>query len=143
MVTIPLVLTKPTSESYGHYQNFKYRIVKSGRYIQLVEYCHDTEIVVGQVSGWRGQLFSELVQMYEGKNEREKGYRLFLALALLKRIKDRKKLGIFARAIVNITLEETIFWVWQYHSYGTIALTAFKCIHINHNQNRPGSIQWR
>lgn len=115
----------------GLYRNFKYRIVETPRYVKLLECFLGSETVIGQVSGWKKVLFSEIARLFEEKDEREKGYRLFLALNVLRSIDDRRKIGPFLKTMNKITLEETIFWVWQYHSYGRAAINALKCIHVN------------
>jgi len=119
------------SHSSAPYRNFRYRIVETPRYAKLLECFLGTEAVIGQVCGWRMRILKEIARWLEGKDERERGYRLFLALNLLKRIDDTRKVGAFLRAMNEITLEEAIFWVWQYHSYGTAALNAFNCVHMN------------
>ena len=122
---------KDGNDSSVLYRNFKYHIVETHHYARLMECFLGTETVIGQVGGWRRQLLTEISKLWENRDERERGYRLFLALNLLKRINNTRKAGIFLRAINEITLEEVIFWVWQYHSYGTPALNAFNCIHMN------------
>jgi len=99
-----------------------------------------TETVIGQVGGWRRKKLTEIARLLDGKDERERGYRLFLALNLLKRIDNTRKVGAFWRAMNEITLEEAIFWVWQYHSYGKVALNAFNCIHINSRRKGPKGV---
>lgn len=115
----------------GPYRNFKYSIVETPQRVKLLESFLGTETVMGQVSGWKRSLFIEIARFFQDKDEREKGYRLFLALNVLRCIDDRRKMGSFLKAMYEITLEETIFWVWQYHSYGKAAINALKCIHIN------------
>jgi hypothetical protein len=122
---------RDNGHSSAPYRNFRYRIVETPRYAKLLECFLGTETVIGQVGGWRIRILREIARGLEGKDERERGYRLFLALNLLKSIDDTRKVGIFWRAMNEITLEETIFWVWQYHSYGKAALNAFNCIHMN------------
>jgi hypothetical protein len=115
----------------GPYRNFKYRIVETPRSVKLLESFLGTETVMGQVSGWKRSLFVEIARFLQDKDERERGYRLFLALKVLRCIDDRRKMSSFLKAMNEITLEEAIFWVWQYHSYGKAALNAFNCIHMN------------
>jgi len=115
----------------GPYRNFKYRIVETSRRVKLLESFLGTETVMGQVSGWKRSLFTEIARVFQDKDERERGYRLFLALNVLRCIDNRRKASSFLKAMNEMTLEETIFWVWQYHSYGRAAINALKCIHIN------------
>ena len=128
------------SESAAPYRNFKYRIIETPRYTRLLECFLGTETVIGQVGGWRRKKLTEIARLLDGKDERERGYRLFLALNLLKRIDNTRKVGAFWRAMNEITLEEAIFWVWQYHSYGKVALNAFNCIHINSRRKGPKGV---
>jgi hypothetical protein len=115
----------------GPYRNFKYRIVETPWRVKLLESFLGTETVMGQVSGWKRSLFTEVARVFQEKDERERGYRLFLALNVLRCIDDRRKMSSFLKAMNEMTLEETIFWVWQYHSYGRAAINALKCIHLN------------
>jgi len=68
---------------------------------------------------------------FSGKDERERGYRLFLAIKVLNKINDPHKANRYLQVMKELTLEESVFWVWQYHSYHSKAVNAFNCIHLN------------
>jgi len=40
------------------------------------------------------------------------------------------KINKYLQVMKELTLEESIFWVWQYHSYGIKAINALKYIHF-------------
>ena len=118
-------------QSTAVYDNFKYKIVETPKTLRLVETFLGDEVVVGEVRGWKISLLRHLDDWLYDKDERERGYRLFLAVKILNKIRKLKKTSIYMRVMKGLTLEETIFWVWQYHSYNSKAISAFKCIHLN------------
>lgn len=105
-------------------------IIKKGQTVSLSESFQGHEVIVGKVFGWRANVFEEFAESLANRDEREKGYRLFLTLQVLKTLRVRRKTNHFLRAVTELSLEEVIFWVWQFHSYGKLALNAFKCIHL-------------
>ena len=120
-----------TVPSTAVYDNFKYRLKITPKTIRLVELFLGNEAVVGEVRGWKTHLFRYVNDWFKEKDERERGYRLFLAVKVLNKIREPKKTSTYLQAMKELTLEEVIFWVWQYHSYNSRAIYAFKCIHLN------------
>lgn len=116
------------------YDNFKYKIYETPKTLRLVESFLGTEEVIGEVRFWKKTLIKEINKLFKNKSNREYGYRLFLAIKILNKIRHPEKAQLYLESMKNITLEETIFWVWQYHSYQDKAVTAFKAIHINQKE---------
>ena len=117
-------------QSTAVYDNFRYRLERTPKTIRLVEMFLGNEAVVGEVRGWKTHLFRHVNDWFKEKDERERGYRLFLAVKVLNKIREPRKTSAYLRAMKGLTLEEAIFWVWQYHSYNRKAITAFNCIHL-------------
>ncbi len=95
----------------------------------LIESFLGKESIVGTVEGWRMNALLEVDRHFSESDNRERGYRLFLAVKLLQTVKEPKAWAA-VEVLKGLTLEETIFWVWQYHSYGNRALGALKHIHL-------------
>lgn len=131
-----VTVERPYTESHTTYQNFRYLVRKRGQSISLSESFQGHEVMVGKVFGWRAKTFNELSEFLSNRDERERGYRLFLALQVLKGLKKRRKVNHFLVAVTQLSLEEVIFWVWQFHSYGKPAINAFNCIHMKSNNTR-------
>lgn len=129
-----VTIERPISQPHTTYQNFRYIVIKKGQTVSLSESFQGHEIIVGKVFGWRAKVFDEFAESLSNRDEREKGYRLFLTLQVLKTLRAKRKTNHFLRAVTELSLEEVIFWVWQFHSYGKLALNAFNCIHMNKNQ---------
>lgn len=119
------------NQSLSLYQNFKYQINETPSSLQLVESYVGQKKKVGSVRNWKRALFRKIVDCPAECDDREKGYRLFLAIKILNQMRNTRKASMFLAAMNSLTLEETIFWVWQYHSHGRVAINAFNCIHIN------------
>jgi len=124
------ILKKPVISNTTLYDNFRYSLIETPKSLKLVESYIGNEANIGQVRAWKRLMLSEIDRFFGGKDERERGYRLFLAVKALNRLKDATKASMFMRVMRELTLEETIFWVWQYHSYGNRAINAFNCIHL-------------
>ena len=120
----------PVNSSTVLYDNFRYSLRETPKSLKLVENFIGNEATIGQVRAWKRHILSEIDRWFIGKDERERGYRLFLAVKALNRLKDATKASVFVRVMRELTLEETIFWVWQYHSHGNKAINAFNCIHL-------------
>ena len=127
--TIPS--SRRTIQSTAVYDNFRYRLENTPQTIRLVEMFLGNEAVVGEVRGWKTHLLRHVDDCFKDKDERERGYRLFLAVKVLNKIREPRKTSAYLKAMKELTLEETIFWVWQHHSYNGRAINAFKCIHLN------------
>jgi len=124
------IVKKPVMSSTILYDNFRYSLVETPKSLKLVESYIGNEAEIGQVRAWKRHMLSEIDRFFRGKDERERGYRLFLAVKALNRLKDATKASMFMRVMRELTLEEAIFWVWQYHSHGNKAINAFNCIHL-------------
>lgn len=124
-------LSRRTIQSTAVYDNFRYRLEKTPKTIRLVEIFLGNEAAVGEVRGWKTHLLRHVDDWFKDKDERERGYRLFLAVKVLNKIHRPTKTSTYLQAMKALTLEEAIFWVWQYHSYNSKAINAFQCIHIN------------
>ena len=112
------------------YNNFKYRLDETPKTLRLVEVFLGDEAVIGKVLGWKRNLLRTVDTWFSDKDERERGYRLFLAIKVLNKLNKPYKTSRYIHVMKEITLEESIFWVWQYHSYNIKAVNAFKCIHL-------------
>ena len=121
----------PGSRSRLLYDNFRYSVkFNSNKNVAvLVESFTGQEHIVGRVGGWRAAALAELDRYFADRDGRERGYRLFLAVKLLPTVEPSKGYRALS-ALKALTLEETIFWVWQYHSYGNSAIGALKHIHM-------------
>ena len=124
------ILKRPVIPSTTLYDNFRYSLIETPKSLKLVESYIGNEANIGQVRAWKRHMLSEIDRFFVGKDERERGYRLFLAVKALNRLRDATKASMFMRVMRELTLEETIFWVWQYHSHGNKAINAFNCIHL-------------
>ena len=113
------------------YENFNYKLVDTPKSVKLVEVFIGNEIVIGQVRSWKVFVLKNISNFYMDKDEREKGYRLFLVIKALNSLRNGAKVPRFIKIMKEITLEETIFWVWQYHSHGRRAINAFNSIHMS------------
>jgi hypothetical protein len=122
--------------SVSLYNNFKYTLVETPYCLKLNESFIGKGTTIGCVKTWKKKLISRLAQSFDVCDEKEKGYRLFLAFKLLNEIKSPRKADYFLITMKKLTYEETVFWVWQYHSYGKNAISALKCIHINFKGKR-------
>lgn len=112
------------------YENFNYKLVETPKSVKLVEVFIGKETVIGQVRSWKVFVLNNISEFFKDRDEREKGYRLFLVIKALNSLRDGAKVPRFVKVMKEITLEETIFWVWQYHSHGRRAINAFNCIHM-------------
>lgn len=112
------------------YNNFKYIVEETPKTLRLVEIFLGDQIIIGNVRGWKCALLRSISNWYLDKDERERGYRLFLAIKILNKLNEPSKTNRFLQVMKELTLEETIFWVWQYHSYQNKAVNAFKHIHM-------------
>ncbi|RWX74208.1 MAG: hypothetical protein Metus_0233 [Candidatus Methanosuratincola subterraneus] len=126
-----MLAPKPGAEIRLLYDNFRYtvKIDRARKRAVLVESFMGQDNAIGRVGGWRAMALAELDRHFSGRDNRERGYRLFLAAKLLPEVgasRACKALSVLKR----LTLEETIFWVWQYHSYGARAIGALKHIHM-------------
>jgi len=126
------ILKRSVISSTTLYDNFRYSLIETPKSLKLVESYIGNEATIGQVRAWKRHILSEMDRCFGGKDERERGYRLFLTVKALNRLKDTTKAPIFMRVMRELTIEEAIFWVWQYHSHGNKAINAFNCIHIAH-----------
>lgn len=114
------------------YDNLRYEVRsfgKDGKKVALIERFLGEERVVGAVGSWRMAALQELDRHFSDRDGRERGFRLFLAAKMLTTVEARRGHKAF-EALKRLTLEETIFWVWQYHSYGERAIGAMKHIHL-------------
>ena len=125
------ILKRPVIPSTALYDNFRYRLIETPKTLKLIESFIGNEAEIGRVGAWRRHMLAEIDRWFIGKDERERGYRLFLTVKTLNRLKDTAKAPIFMRVMRELTLEEAIFWVWQYHSHGNKAINAFNCIHLS------------
>jgi len=125
------ILKRRVASSSILYDNFRYSLIETPKSLKLVESYIGNEAKIGQVRTWKRHMLSEIDRCFAGKDERERGYRLFLAVKALNRLKDATKVSMFMRVMRELTLEEAIFWVWQYHSHGNKAINAFNCIHLS------------
>lgn len=125
-----LVYNRSLRESTQLYENFKYKLVETPKTIKLIEVFIGNEAEIGQVRSWKTYVLKNINKTFEDKDERERGYRLFLVVKALNRLKNGPKVPRFIKVMRELTLEETIFWVWQYHSHGKKAINAFNCIHL-------------
>ncbi len=112
------------------YENFNYKLVDTPKSVKLVEVFIGKETVIGQVRSWKVYVLKNIADYYSDKDEREKGYRLFLTIKALNGLRNGAKVPRFVEVMKRLTLEETIFWVWQYHGHGRRAINAFNCIHM-------------
>lgn len=113
------------------YNNFTYELDKTPKTLRLTEMFLGNKTTIGEVRSWKRPLLQELAFEFKEKDERELGYRLFLAIKVLNKVRQTRKSTAFLNVMKELTLEETVFWVWQYHSYRGRAINAFKCIHLN------------
>lgn len=113
------------------YDNFRYRLEETPKTLRLVEIFLGNEVIVGEVRRWKRPPLQLVGEWLKEKDERERGYRLFLAVKVLNKIHKPRKVDAYVRVMKELTLEEAIFWVWQYHTYNGKAVNAFKCIHLN------------
>lgn len=125
------ILKRPMISSTALYDNFRYSIIETPKSLKLIENFIGNEAEIGQVRSWKRHMLAEIDRCFEGKDERERGYRLFFTVKALNRLKDAAKAPTFMRVMRELTLEEVIFWVWQYHSHGNKAINAFNCIHLS------------
>jgi len=125
-----LVKNRGLRESTQLYENFKYKLVETPKTIKLIEIFIGNEAEIGQVRSWKTYVLKNISKTFEDKDERERGYRLFLVVKALNRLKNGPKVPRFIKVMRELSLEETIFWVWQYHSHGKKAINAFNCIHL-------------
>ena len=125
-----LVKNRGLRESTQLYENFKYKLVETPKTIKLIEIFIGNEAEIGRCGSWKTYVLKNISKTFEDKDEREKGYRLFLTIKALNRLRNGSKVPLFLKVMREITLEETIFWVWQYHSHGKKAISAFNCIHM-------------
>jgi len=112
------------------YENFNYKLVETPKSVKLVEVFIGKETTIGQVRSWKVFVLKNISEFFKDRDEREKGYRLFLVIKALNSLRDGAKVPRFVKVMKEITLEETIFWVWQYHSHGRRAINAFNSIHM-------------
>jgi hypothetical protein len=115
------------------YDNSTYHIFDTPHTTRLIETFIGEERRVGEVRGWRRNLLNLVDKHYQKQDNRERGYRLYLATKVLNGLRLPGKSTRYLELMKQLTLEEVIFWVWQYNSYGKKAITAFKTIHI-HNR---------
>ena len=112
------------------YANFKYKVKVSNKSVQLFEVFLGNEILIGRVYGWKSTLFKQVISWYTNINEREKGYRFYLAIKLLNTMNKKSSVYHYLKIMKEITLEEVIFWVWQYSIYNKKSLKGFMRIHM-------------
>ena len=112
------------------YENFNYKLVETPKSVKLVEVFIGKETVIGQVRSWKVFVLNNISEFFKDRDEREKGYRFFLVIKALNGLRNGAKVPRFIKVMKEITLEETIYWVWQYHSHGRRAINAFNCIHM-------------
>ncbi len=124
-------LSGKTVTSTAIYNNFKYKLEETTKTLRLVEVFLGDEAVIGEVRGWKRNIIRIINKWFNDKDERERGYRLFLAIKVLNKINESHKTNKYLQVMKELTLEESIFWVWQYHSYNDKAVNAFRCIHMN------------
>lgn len=127
---VEIVKNRGLRESAQLYENFKYKLVETPKTIKLIEIFIGNESEIGQVRSWKTYVLKNISKTFEDKDEREKGYRLFLVIKALNSLRNGAKVPRFIKVMRELTLEETIFWVWQYHSHGRRAINAFNCIHL-------------
>lgn len=125
------ILKRSVVSSTTLYDNFRYSLIETPKSLKLVESYIGNDAKIGQVRAWKRHILSEIDRCFVGNDERERGYRLFLAVKALNRLKDAAKAPMFMRVMRELTLEEAIFWVWQYHSHGNKAINAFNCIYLS------------
>jgi len=113
------------------YKNFSYKLKKTKHSLQLIENFISNEIIIGRVFHWKAMLLLKINEWYQDKDERERGYRLFFAIKVLNSMSQSSSIHNFLRSMKEITLEEVIFWVWQYSIYGKKAIGAYNFIHMN------------
>jgi hypothetical protein len=137
-VTSPtLLIVKEGEQRYDSVRNnFHYKVVETANSVMLVETFLNYEKIIGHARSWKKKVFLQFAHSLLETDERQKGYRLFLALKLLGEVKETRNAYTFLRVMNELTLEEVIFWVWQYHSYGKCAIAALKKIHFNPSSRR-------
>ncbi|MBN1683204.1 hypothetical protein JW865_06600 [Candidatus Bathyarchaeota archaeon] len=124
------LLLKEKEDRVQLYKNFSYELVRTKRSVKLIENFLNNEIEIGRVYTWKAMLLSQIDDFYCKSDERERGYRLYLAIKLLNNMKKSDKIYSFIRSMKELSLEEAIFWVWQYNIYNNKAIDAFKIIHM-------------
>ena len=113
------------------YDNSSYHLTDTPHTTRLIETFIGNEFTVGVVLGWKRRLLTLVDEYFQDCDNRERGYRLFLAIKVLNELRSPDKIPRYMELMKRLTLEETIFWVWQYNSYGSRAIIAFKTIHIH------------
>jgi len=115
------------------YDNSTYHLTDTPHTTRLTETFIGSECTVGEVRGWKRRLLTSVDEHFRDRDNRERGYRLFLAIKVLNELRLPTKTPRYMELMKRLTLEEVIFWVWQYNSYGSRAIIAFKTMHI-HNR---------
>ncbi len=117
------------------YDNCTYTLHRTAQTVRLVQHFLSEQNVMGAVRDWRVPLLEAVERASRDRNERERGYRLRLALKVLNSLRSPQEAPRFLEAMRRITLEEAIFWNWQYNTYGRDAIRAFKTIHMRSRRN--------
>ena len=113
------------------YDNSTYHLSETPHTTRVIESFIGNESIVGEVRSWRRRLLSVIDTHFQEQDNRERGYRLCLAVKLLNELRSQGKAYRYLDLMKRLTLEEVIFWIWQYNSYGSRAITALKTIHIH------------
>ena len=113
------------------YENFNNKLVETPKTVKLIEVFIGKETVIGEVRSWKVFVLKNISEFFMDRDEREKGYRFFLVIKALNGLRNGAKVPRFVKVMKEITLEETIFWVWQYHSHERRAINAFNNIHMS------------
>jgi hypothetical protein len=138
-----LLIVNEGREKYDSVRNnFHYKVVETANSVKLIETFLNSEKIIGQARNWKKKVFLQFALSQPETDERQKGYRLFLALKVLAEVKETKDVYTFLRVMNELTLEEVIFWVWQYHSYGKCAIAALKKIHFHSSGRRRKQGAW-
>lgn len=120
-----------TDVSHLLYDNSMYCISETEHTTRLEENFLGNIHVLGEVRGWKRRMIRFLDRHFEDADNRERGNRLFLAIKLLNDLKSPKKSVSYLDLMKRLTLEETIFWVWQFNSYGARAIAGIKAMHLS------------
>lgn len=113
------------------YDNSTYHLADTAYTTRLVENHIGDESVVGEVRGWKRTLLSRIDAHFKDSDNRERGYRLYLGIKILKELTSSRASRAYLDLMKGLTLEEVIFWVWQYNTYGKRAAMGFIAMHLS------------
>jgi hypothetical protein len=120
-----------TNNSHLLYDNSMYYLVDTNHTTRLEEDFLGNIHVRGEVRGWKRRLLRLLDYHFKDTDNRERGNRLYLSVKLLNELRSPKHSVDYLELMKRLTLEETIFWVWQFNSYGKRAIAGIKAMHMS------------